>query len=201
MEDWCVTSDSWQGGPSGQETSSCSQRIWEGWGRTQEGGIRKGSGRGEIRRTMLTILLPPPPLSVISDKNILILWVWGYRQQVARPIPATKAAAGARKSARKGDLQVGICTQQLKHVPETWPTPLTPLTKETTTPRVIHSGHSLEQWCQKSHPEPATAEFPDLLVNHAGAWAPPPAARGWISVGGMVCFLSHHAVYFLLCCT
>lgn len=35
-------------------------------------GIGKDLG-GEIRRTMLTILLPPPPLSFISDKNILIL--------------------------------------------------------------------------------------------------------------------------------
>lgn len=121
-------------GPSARRPAAHSgfERLGEDPGR----GIRKGSGRGEIRRTMLTILLPSS-LSVISDKNILILWVWGYRQQVARPIPATKAAAGARKSARKGDPQVESAhsnwNMSLKRAHSTCTTH-----KETTTPRVIH---------------------------------------------------------------
>jgi hypothetical protein len=56
--------------PEGQQLLTADLREWE---EDPGRGIRKGSGRRKIRRTMLTILLPPPPFSVISDKNTLIL--------------------------------------------------------------------------------------------------------------------------------
>ena len=138
MEDWCVTSDSWQGGPSSQEASSCSQRIWEGWGRTQEGG---GQERVWIRRDKenhVNNLLPPPPLSVISDKNTLILWVWSYRQQVARPIPAPKQLLE-----REGVPGKGIFRWESAH--SNWPSPWNLSQSTCTTHEADHDpdGHTL----------------------------------------------------------
>ena len=138
MEDWCVTSDSWQGGPSSQEASSCSQRLWEGWGRTQDGG---GQERVWIRRDKenhVNNLLPPPPLSVISDKNTLILWVWSYRQQVARPIPAPKQLLE-----REGVPGKGIFRWESAH--SNWPSPWNLSQSTCTTHEADHDpdGHTL----------------------------------------------------------
>lgn len=57
--------------PEGQQLLTVDSR---GWGEDPgKWGVRKGFGRREIRGTMLTILLLPPSLPFISDKNILIL--------------------------------------------------------------------------------------------------------------------------------
>lgn len=131
----------------GQGARSCSQWIWEGGGGGDpgEGGVRKGSGRGEIRRTMLTILFPPLPLSVISEKNILILWMWSYSQQVARPIPAQKAAAESEKGCQEEGASGGNLHRAINLHPETHPTLVPTLVKETTTLRVTHLEHSIQQ--------------------------------------------------------
>lgn len=51
---------------------------------------------------------PHSPFPVISDKNMLILWVWSYSQQVVRPIPAQRQLLGLKQ---KMELQVGMHKQ------------------------------------------------------------------------------------------
>lgn len=147
MEDWCVTSDSWLGGPWARRPAA----AHSGFERVV-GGSGKGRGRKRIRERRdkenhVNNSFPPPPLSVISDKNILTPWIWGYSQQVARPIPTQKAAAGSEKGWQEEGASGGNLRRAINLHPETHPTPLPPLTKETMTLRVTHLEHSLKQWC------------------------------------------------------
>lgn len=106
---------------------------------------------------------PHSPFPVISDKNMLILWVWSYSQQVVRPIPAQRQLLGLKQ---KMELQVGMHKQ--------FPSARSNAHKEDWHfVKVTQSEDSLGWWCRRSHPGPVTVEALTFRLTMQSPGPPP----------------------------
>lgn len=147
--------------PGGQQLLTVDLRM---------GGVSGNGGSEEVwkkrdKKNHANNFAPHSPFPVISDKNMLILWVWSYSQQVVRPIAAQRQLLGLKQ---KMELQVGMHKQ--------FPSARSNAHKEDWHfVKVTQSEDALGWWCRRSHPGPVTVEALTFLLTMQSPGPPPMA--------------------------